>query len=172
MPKGNLICVGALAGSYGVRGEVRLKSFCADPSAIQDYSPLTTEDGSKQFDLAIIGTVKGGFSGRIVGINSKEAADALKGTRLYTTRDQLPQTGDDEYYYSDLIGLMVKDTGGAEIGKIKAVLDHGAQDVLEVHLPGTRETGLIPFTQAMVPTVDLASGSVIVDLPPGLLPDG
>ena len=164
-----MICVGVLGGAFGVHGEVRLKSYTADPEAIADYAPLTSEDGSRSFDLQITRPLKGGFAARLSDVRTKEEADALKGLQLFAPRDRLPDLPDDEYYYTDLIGLTVLDTGGAEIGKVKAVLNHGASDLLELTVPGASSTVLLPFTRAVVPTVDLASGRIIADPPEGLL---
>lgn len=166
-----LVCVGAIAGAYGVKGEVRLKSFCADPAAIADYAPLQTEDGSRQFSVRLTGQIANGLTARLGGIASKEAADALRGTRLYAPRDRLPALGDDEFYHADLIGLSVLDTGGRRLGKVSAVLNHGAGDLIEVQGPGLGDGVLLPFTVAVVPTVDLAKGVLIADPPEGLLPD-
>lgn len=162
-----LICVGVLAGSFGVRGEVRLKSFTADPEAVADYNPLCTEDGAQSFDVALIRPVKGGFATRLSGILTKEQADALKGVKLYAPRDRLPSLPDDEFYHADLIGLDVYDTGGVQIGKVKSVMNHGAGDLLEIQGPNLKSTVLLPFTLAVVPTVDLGSGRIVVDPPEG-----
>ena len=162
------ICVGAIGGAYGVRGELRIKSFCAVPEDIETYRPLTTEDGTKTFHLAIVRPIKNGFAARIAEITSKEEADALKGERLYATRDQLPSLPDGEYYHTDLIGLDVFDTGGVLLGRVKLVQDHGAGDLLEVQRPGSSETVLLPFTLAVVPTVDLSAGRIVADPPDGL----
>ncbi len=159
------VCVGAIAGSFGVKGEVRLKSFCAEPQDIASYGALTSEDGASSWTIRITRPVKNGFAARLPGITSKEAADALRGTRLYAPRDKLPALPDDEYYYADLIGLQVSDTGGAVLGKVKAVLNHGAGDLLEVSGPGMKTPLLLAFTRAIVPTVDLKSGRIVVDPP-------
>ncbi|MFQ8429761.1 ribosome maturation factor RimM [Amaricoccus sp. W119] len=164
-PRG-LVCVGAIAGGFGVQGEVRLKSFCADPAAIADYAPLVTEDG-RGFGLRITRTLSGAFAARLTGVSTREQAEAMKGTRLYVPRDRLPNPGEDEFYHADLIGLAVLDTGGAALGKVRAVLDHGAGDILEIARPG-RPDLLLPFTRAAVPTVDLAGGRIIADPPEGL----
>jgi len=166
----DMVCVGAVAGAYGVRGEVRLKSFCADPEAIADYAPLCTEDGAHSFTVRLTGQTKGGFTARLGGVGTKEAADALRGTRLFAPRDRLPSLPDDEYYHADLIGLAVVDTGGADIGTVTAVHNHGAADLLELRVPGVSDTVLLPFTLAAVPTVDLAAGRIVADPPAGLLP--
>ncbi len=163
-----LVCVGAIAGAFGVRGEARIKSFCAEPEAIAGYGPLTTEDGAREFTLRITRAVKGGFAARIEGVATREAAEALKGTRLYARREKLPALPNDEFYHADLIGLTVLDTGGAEIGRVRAIHDHGAGDMLEVTGPGGAMV-LIPFTGAAVPTVDLAAGRIVADPPEGTL---
>jgi 16S rRNA processing protein RimM len=163
------ICVGAIAGAYGVRGEVRLKSFCADPGAIASYGPLWSEDGTRSFTLTLGAAVAQGFAGRLSGVATREAADALRGVRLYADRDALPSLPDDEFYHADLLGLLVVDTGGAELGRVKAVLNHGATDLLEVTAPGRTGALLVPFTLAIVPTVDLSARRIVVDPPEGLL---
>lgn len=164
----DLICVGAIGGAYGVRGEVRVKSFCADPEDIETYSPLTTEDGGRSFSLAIVRPMKNGFVARIAEVATKEEADALKGTQLFARRDQLPHLPDDEFYYTDLVGLEVFDTGGTSLGHVKSVQNHGASDLLEVHAPGASATVLLPFTKAAVPTVDLSARRIVADPPEGL----
>lgn len=171
MAKSDQICVGAIMGAFGVRGEVRVKSFCAEPSDIGAYGPLSTEDGTRAFTITLTRPVKTGYAAKLSGVPDKDAADALRGTRLYAPRNALPSLPDDEYYQTDLIGLTVLDTGGAEIGKISAVLNHGAGDILEVRGKGSPGPVLIPFTMAVVPTVDLAAGRVIIDPPAGLLDD-
>ncbi len=163
-----LVCVGAIAGAFGVRGEARIKSFCAEPAAIAGYGPLSTEDGERQFTLSITRAVKGGFAARLSGVATREAAEALKGTRLYAPRERLPALAHDEFYHADLIGLTVLDAGGAEIGRVRAIHDHGAGDMLEVTVPGGGMV-LIPFTRTTVPTVDLAAGRIVADPPEGTL---
>ena len=162
------ICVGAIGGAYGVRGELRVKSFCAVPEDIETYRPLTSEDGARSFHLALVRPIKNGFAARIAEVSTKEEADALKGERLYAQRDQLPSLPDDEYYHADLIGIEVYDTGGVLLGTVKLVQDHGAGDLLEIQRPGSSETVLLPFTIAAVPTVDLGAGRIVADPPDGL----
>ncbi len=166
------VCVGAIAGAFGVKGEVRLKSFCAEPGAIATYGPLTSEDGSARWEVQLTRPVKTGFAARLTGVATKEAADALRGTRLYAPRDRLPDLPNDEFYHADLIGLTVLDTGGAELGRVKAVLNHGAGDLLEITAKGSAETILLAFTKSSVPTVDLKSGRIIVDPPEESLSGG
>lgn len=162
------ICIGAIAGAFGVNGEVRLKSFCTLPEDIAAYGPLFTEDGSRSFAIRLTRPVAGGLGARIGGVTTKEQADSLRGVALYVDRAKLPLLPDDEFYHADLIGLEVRDPGGALIGTVRAVHNHGAGDLLELLVgagPGTR---LVPFTRAVVPMVDLAARRLIADLPEGL----
>ena len=157
------ICVGAIAGAFGVHGEVRLKSFCSDPADIATYSPLTSEDGTRRFEVSLTREVTGALGARIKGIATKEDADALRGVTLWAPRSALPALPDDEFYHADLIGLEVVDTGGKVLGRVKAIHDHGAGDILEITGP---QPLLLPFTRAVVPTVDLAARRIVAD-PPG-----
>ncbi len=165
------VCVGAIAGAFGVMGEVRLKSFCAEPTALADYGPLFTEDGKTSYKITLTRPVAGGLGARLTGVATKEQADALKGTQLYADRARLPHLDDDEYYHADLIGLEVRDTGGVALGRVASVQNHGAGDILEVTGAGLKSALLIPFTLAIVPTVDLALRRIVVDLPQGLTGD-
>lgn len=167
-----LICVGTLAGAFGVKGEVRLKSFTSNPDDIENYAPLFTENGDKSFEIVITGRLKNGFAARLSGVVKKEQADDLKGTKLFVPRDRLPSLQEDEFYYSDLIGMIVYDTGGNEIGRVQAVLNHGAGDLLEIHGANLEMSVIIPFTKEVVPTVDIASRRIVTDPPDGLLPGG
>ena len=162
------ICVGAIAGSFGLQGEVRLKSFCSTPEAIATYGPLTSDDGTRSFNVKLTRPVANGLGARITGITTKEQADALKGTSLYADRSKLPSLPDDEFYHTDLIGMTVHDTGGALIGTVQAVHNHGAGDLLEIMGQGMKTALLLPFTLAIIPAVDLAARRVIADLPEGL----
>ncbi|PID37405.1 MAG: 16S rRNA processing protein RimM [Rhodobacterales bacterium] len=161
------ICVGSIGGAYGVQGEVRLKSYCAQPEDIAEYGPLFDETGAT-YRVTLLRPLKGGFAARLSGVASKEDADALKGVRLYAPRAALPSLPDDEYYHADLIGLEVRDTGGALLGTVSAVLNHGASDLLEITAPGLKTPALLPFTLDAVPTVDLAQGRIVADPPEGV----
>ncbi|MBU2943460.1 ribosome maturation factor RimM [Shimia thalassica] len=162
------VCVGAIAGAFGVRGEVRLKSFTADAAAIADYAPLMSEDGSRCFEVTVTRAIKNGLAARLTGISTKEEAEALKGLQLFVPRDRFPELEDDEFYYTDLVNLEVRDTGGTVLGRVKSVQNHGATDLLEIYGPGLKTTVLLPFTKQAVPTVDIAGGRIIVDPPEGL----
>lgn len=162
------IILGAIGGAFGVHGEVRVKSYCADPAALGEYSPLSDEAGTRQFIIGITRSINNGFAARIEGIETKEEADALKGVQLYADRDVLPSLPDDEYYHTDLIGLNVMDTGGNSLGVVRNVLNHGAGDMLEILSPTLKTPALLPFTLKNVPTVDLKSKAIIADPPEGL----
>jgi 16S rRNA processing protein RimM len=162
------ICVGVLAGAFGVQGEVRVKSFCAEPADIASYGPLFTEDGSRKFNLKLTRPVAGGLGARLSGVATKEEAEALKGTSLYVDRAKLPGLPDDEFYHADLIGLAVHDTGGVLIGTVTAVHNHGAGDLIEIKPNLPKDAILLPFTRAIVPTVDLTARRIVVDMPEGL----
>jgi len=159
------VCVGAIAGAFGVRGEVRLKSFTSQPNDIAAYAPLYTEDGSRSFTVRLTRPVTGGLGARLSGVETREQAEALKGVTLWADRDRLPALPDDEFYHADLIGLSVYDTGGALLGKVRAIYDHGAGDILEIHGAGRGQALLLPFTRAFVPTVDIAAGRIVADPP-------
>ena len=163
-----LICVGAIAGAFGVKGEIRLKSFTSIPEAIADYAPLLTEEGEKKFDVVITGEIKNGLSARMSGVVSKEEADKLKGTRLFVPRERLPELLEDEYYHTDLIGLIVQNLEGSNIGRITSVLNHGASDLLEIEDKRENKSILVPFTRTIVPKVDIKNSIVIIDPPKGL----
>lgn len=156
------ICVGAIAGAFGVKGEVRLKSFCSEPRDIAGYGPLTTEDGKRSFTVKLTRPVTGGIGARLSDVSTREQAEALRGTTLWAPRKALPSLPDDEFYHADLIGLEVFDTGGRSLGRVHAIYDHGAGDILEIT---GREQLLLPFTRAVVPTVDLKAGRIIADPP-------
>ena len=115
--------------------------------------------------MKITRSLNGALAARLSGIATKEQADAVRGLTLYADRAKLPTLPDDEFYHADLIGLEVLDTGGAVLGKVQSVQNHGAGDILEIYAPGLKTTLLLPFTHAVVPTVDLTAGRIIVDPP-------
>lgn len=168
------VCLGAIAGAFGVQGEVRLKSFCAEPTAIADYGALTTEDGKTSYKITLTRPVAGGLGARLSGVRTREEAEGLRGVQLFADRARLPALADDEFYHADLIGLEARDTGGAVLGRVLAVVNHGAGDILEITGRGAAGSLMIPFTRAAVPTVDLKLGRIVVDPPEGLLdlPEG
>ena len=171
MSDAHLVCLGAIAGAYGVRGEVRIKSFTERPDQIAAYGPLLSEDGETIFTLENVRPLKSDMlAARVAEVKTREAAEALKGSRLYAPRDALPDAGDDEFYYEDLIGLAAVHVDGRPMGEVRAVYDHGAGDLLELHkIPGVNGARLIPFTKDSVPEVDLKARRVIISPPEALL---
>jgi len=167
----SLICVGAIGAARGLRGDLRVKSFTADIEALGDYGPLTDETGTKTFELKVIGQQKGLVLVRIKGVNDRNAADALKGQTLYVERSRLPQPDEDEFYFSDLLGLKAELSDGAPFGKVVEAGDFGGGPFLEIAAPGHGRV-LVPFTKACVPVVDIAGGRVVIDPPAGLLEPG
>ena len=170
MAAADKVCVGAIAGAHGVRGAVRIKPFTAEPQSVAGYGPLSDESGTRNFDLTVTGQSRGQLIATIAGVSDRGAADALRGVRLYVPRTALPPAGDDEFYHADLIGLRVEDTAGARLGRVQAVHDFGAGDVLDVTLQDGRGV-MVPFTEEAVPVVDVKGGRVVIDPPPGLLED-
>lgn len=163
--KADKICVGQFAGSHGVRGLVKLRSFTGEPEAVASYGPLSDERGTRVFRVSLQGTAKDLFLARVDGIATREQAQALAGVRLYVDRSALPDTEDEEeFYHADLIGLRAELADGSPYGTVKAVFDFGAGDVLEIRTV-SGGTEMLPFTKACVPAVDVKGGRVVVDLP-------
>lgn len=163
MPSG-LICVARIGAPHGVRGAVRLWSFTADPFAVSDYGPLVTKDGARQFEIASAREAKSHLVVTLKGVTTRDEAERLNGVELYVARDKLPPTEPDEYYHADLIGLAAVTTTGDPLGKVVAIHNFGAGDIIEI-APPSGPTLLLPFTNAVVPTVDLAAGQVVIEPP-------
>ena len=156
------ICVARIGGAHGMRGEVRLKSFTADPMAVKDYGPLESEDGRARLEIEAVRSAKGHLVARFRGIADRSAAERLANTRLFVPRSRLPPPAPDEFYHADLIGLVAVTAEGAELGTVLAVHDFGAGDILEVRPAGGGPTIMLPFTEAFVPRVDVAGGRIVV----------
>ena len=165
------ICVAAFAGSYGVKGDARLKSFTQDPADFTAYGPLSSEDGGRSFEFLRVDPLKPGFFAvRVKGVGTREQAAALKGVRLYVDKAALPPPDEDEFYFDDLVGLKAERMDGRPFGEVRAVLNHGASDLLELQrIPDVNGTHLIPFTKDVVPVVDIAGGRILVEPPAGLI---
>jgi 16S rRNA processing protein RimM len=163
------VCLAAVAGAHGVRGLVKLKTFTEKPEDALAYGPLEDEAGARRFEIALKGSA-GGKSGdlllvKIAGIEDREAAEALRGIRLYVARDALPEIDEEEtYYHADLVGLSVVDRDGTARGRVTAVQNYGAGDLLEIQ-PKSGGSFLLPFTLAAVPEVDLAAGRIVIAPP-------
>ena len=146
-----------------MRGEVRVKSFTADPMSLGGYGPLTAADG-RRFDVERLRPAKQVVIAKFRGIDDRDSAEALNGTELYVGREALPAADEDEFYHADLIGLTALSETGEALGTIVAIHDFGAGDILEI-APARGPSLLVPFTRAAVPLVDIAGGRVIVSPP-------
>ena len=154
-----LILVGQVGGGFGVRGEVRITAFTADPMALLAYGPLLRADGSVGLTLTTARPDKNGVVGRAREIATKEQADALRGLKLHVPRDRFPAPEDeDEFYLADLIGLQARDADDAVIGTVKAIQNFGASDMLEIAPAEGGPTWYLPFTREAAPEVRLAEG--------------
>jgi 16S rRNA processing protein RimM len=161
------VCVAQIGGPHGVRGEIRLRSFTAEPEAVARYGPLQTEDGRRSFEIeAMLRQDKDAMIVRLRGVDDRNAAEGLRNLRLYVPRARLPATEDGEtFYHADLVGLAVVDAQGRSIGTVAGVHNFGAGDLIEVEPFGGGPTTLLPFTDTVVPRVDIAAGRVVIDPP-------
>ena len=159
--KHNLIFVAQVGAAHGVRGEVKVTTFTADPMALADYKTLLRQDGSPALTISSARSAKGGIVARLKGVADRNAAEALRGLKLYIPRDSLPEPEEDEFYLADLIGLFVETAEGEALGTVKAVQDFGAGDLLEIQPPEGGATWYLPFTKEAVPEVRLADRKVI-----------
>lgn len=158
----NPVQMAVIGAPHGIKGEVRVKTFTADPLALGDYGPLFAEDG-RAFDVVDIRPANTVVVVRFKQIRDRNAAEALTGTELFVDRSALPDESEEgEFYHADLVGLAVRDETGAEIGKVAAVQNFGGGDILELAMAG-RKGVLIPFTQAAVPVVDVTGGFIEID---------
>jgi len=156
------VCVARLGAAHGVRGEVKLWSFTADPAAVAGYGPFETADG-RVVEIEALRPAKEFFVARLKGVADRGAAERLRNAELYVPRDRLPAPADtDEFYHADLIGLAVVDANGIALGSIVALHNFGAGDIIEVRRADSRDTVMVPFTRAAVPEIDVAGGRIVV----------
>lgn len=160
-----LVLVGRVAGAFGVKGEVRLSAYTQTPQALLAYRDLLHEDGSPALTLLSGRPQKADLVGRAAEIETKEQADALRGLRLYAPRSAFPQPEDDEYYLADLIGMTAVNVHGTVLGKVKAVHDFGAGDILEIDPGRGGATWYLPFTREAALEVDIAAGRILAVKP-------
>jgi 16S rRNA processing protein RimM len=159
-----LICIARIGAAHGVRGAVKLWTFTEDPLAVKHYGPLTTKDGARQFEVTHAREAKGHLVATLKGIADRDEAERLNGIELYIAREKLPATSGDEYYHADLIGLAAVTTANEPLGRVIAIHNFGAGDIIEI-APPQGATLLLPFNNAVVPTVDLAGGRAVIELP-------
>lgn len=163
------ICLGKITDAHGIRGEIRVRTYTEAPEDIGAYGPLEDEAGNRRFSLSNVRLVKGGVVARLDGIKDRTQAEALRGTELFIDRTKLPEQDDGVWYHTDLIGLAVLDTKGTAFGEVVSVQNYGAGDLLEIRPADGGSTLLVPFTEDVVPDVDLAGGSLSINPPEGLL---
>ncbi|KRQ94024.1 ribosome maturation factor RimM [Bradyrhizobium valentinum] len=158
------ICVARIGAAHGVRGAVKLWTFTEDPLAVKHYGPLMTRDGARQFEVTHVREARDHLVATLKGIATREDAERLNGLELYVAREKLPETDEGEYYHADLIGLAAVSAADEPLGRVIAIHNFGAGDIIEI-APAKGATMLLPFTDAVVPTVDLAGGRVVIELP-------
>src|ERR1700689_2196373 len=165
------ICIAPIGSAHGVRGAVKLWTFTDDPLAVMQYGSLATKDGARSFEIATAREAKGHLVATLKGVATREEAERLNGIELYIARDKLPATDADEYYHPARIGLAAVTAAGEPLGRVLAIHNFGAGDIIEI-APPQGATMLLPFTSAVVPTVDLADGRVVIELPAEIEGDG
>jgi 16S rRNA processing protein RimM len=161
-----MILMGRIGAAHGVKGEVRIQSFTEDPMALVDYGPLATSKPGLTVTILSARTTTNVLVARLEGVNDRNAAEKLNGVELFVDRALLPEPeNDDDFYHADLIGLAARLSDGSEIGKVTAVPNYGAGDLIEIRDPRSGDTYLYPFTKAVVPEVRIAEGYLIIDPP-------
>jgi 16S rRNA processing protein RimM len=161
-----LILMGVFGAPQGMRGEVRVKSLTAEPSAIGAYGPLTDKNGARAFVFDSLRPLKDDMLvARVAGVATRDAAEALKGVEIFARRDQLPPPALDEFYYDDLVGLEAVDAAGGRIGRVASLVNYGAGDVLEIAPDQGRETLLLPFTKGVARRIDFDAGRIVIERP-------
>ena len=159
----NKVCLGAIVGVHGIRGEVKIKCFCDDEKHLTAYGALSNEQGDKTLDIKVVGHSKDLLRAKIKGVEDRTTAESYIGTGLYIERDKLPSLDEEEFYHTDLIGLTVKDNQGEKLGEVNAIYNFGAGDILEIK---TNEGALemLPFNKNFVPTINIKDGYIIVEM--------
>jgi 16S rRNA processing protein RimM len=158
MTDSKLILVGQVAGGFGVKGEVRVTAWTADPLALLTYGTLLRADGSPGLTLTSARPDKAGVVGRAKEIATKEEADALRGLKLFIPRERLPEPAEDEFYLTDLVGLEARDPGDVVLGMVKSVQNFGADDMLEIAPAAGGPTWYLPFTREAAPELHIVEG--------------
>ena len=158
------VLLAAVIGAQGLKGEVKVKLFTATPDALPRYGVLHTGDGRKFTITAFRPAKEGEAVIAFEGVRDRSAAEALRGTELFVERAALPETGEDEFYHADLIGLEVRDSEGRVLGKVSGLHNFGASDVLEFARPDGDSVHLA-FTKETVPVLNIAEGFIIVAVP-------
>ncbi len=160
------IRIARIGAAHGIRGEVKLWSFTEDPLAVTNYGPLETEDGARRFEIEAARLAKDHLVARLKGIADRNAAETLRNTDLFVSRDRLPPIEDaDTFYHTDLVGLAAVGEDGAALGTVTAIHNFGAGDLIEIAPAAGGEPLLLPFTETTVPVVDLKANKIVIVLP-------
>ena len=166
MPPDRLVLVGVFGAPQGVSGEIRVKSFTGDPKAIGAYGPLADARAARVFVFERLRPLKDDLLVvKVKGLESREAAAELRGVELFVRRDRLPPPSEDEYYYTDLVGLEAVTATGEKLGRVASVTNYGAGDILEIARDDGGETLLVPFTRAVAPAIDFEAGRIVIEAP-------
>lgn len=160
---GRLVTLAIIGAAHGLRGDVRVRSFTEDPAAFGNYGPLQGSDG-KIYRVTSARPAGSTIIAHLAGIDDRTAAESLNGVELSVPRSVLASAGleEGEFLHADLLGLLALDAEGKEYGRVIAIHDFGAGDVLEIQQPGAR-SHMVPFTTAAVPRIDVAAGQLILD---------
>ena len=160
------ILMGKIGAAHGIKGEVRITAYTGDPEAIAGYGPLETDRPGLIVTIETARLNKTVLVARLEGIRDRNAAEVLNGVSLYVDRDRLPEPEDeDDFYHADQIGLDARLDSGVTIGEVSALLNYGAGDLIEVRDPRSGDTFLYPFTKAVVPTIRVADGFLVIAPP-------
>ena len=163
--KAKRVLLGHVASAHGIRGDVVVRAHTGDPEDLGSYGLLSDASGTRTFEIAQLRVTAKGVVVRFKGIADRNAAEAMRGMELYVPRAALPPTDDGSYYHVDLIGLEAVSQEGTNVGRVIAVQNFGAGEMLEIKRPGEAETVYVPFTDTFAPTVDIAAGRVVVIIP-------
>lgn len=157
------VCIGKIVAAHGIKGEVKVQGINQNPLDLDKYGPVETKDAKRQFSIKVVGLVSTNARVKIKGVDTRNDAEALIGTELYVPRSALPELDEEEFYLADLIGLDVcLQTPDKVIGKVAAFQNYGAGDIIELKLNGQKETEMLPFTKAYVPTINVEKGYIVV----------
>lgn len=160
------IRVARIGAAHGVRGEVKLWPFTQDPLAVADYGPLETEDGTRRFEIETLRAAKDHLVARLKGVGDRDAAEKLRNVDLFVSRDKLPLIDEaDTFYYADLVGMAAVTPEGVPLGKVTAIHNFGAGDLIEIATTAGGEPLLLPFTDAVAPNIDTALRQITIVLP-------
>ncbi len=162
--------IGAIVGPQGIRGQFKVKTFTAMPKSLTAYGPVTTDDGKRLLLQVISINARGQAIVRAKGVNTREAAEALRGVTLHVLRESFPEPDDGEFYHADLLGMMVKGQDGAQLGILVAIHDFGAGEVAEL-APQKGSNIMVPFSRNRLIAVDMVAKEIGLSVPDGLLDD-